>query len=180
MVDTWQFFIENCFVDWDWWTKSWASRMGKTQRSVGYLQSQGKESRAPASYGFLPNNTRLFSQFTLASWCERIPDHATYSEDIWSRTGLLFYIYIYSWYIGLTLSSILHVITCMIQKNTPYMMVVVEQKYVYIYMQHMLKSSTHTHTKKMPFLWSPVLSLWQVTRTTTTTQSTVWCMLYAF
>ena len=32
--------------------------MGKTQRSVGYLQSQGKESRVPESYyGFLPNNT---------------------------------------------------------------------------------------------------------------------------
>lgn len=166
-------------MDWDWWTKSWASRMGKTQRSVGYLQSQGKESRVPASYGFLPNNTILTVYIGLMVW--------TYSRSCYIQWRYLIkdwviILYIYSWYIGLTLSSILHVITCMIRKNTPYMMVVVEQKYVYIYiyMQHMLKSSTHTHTKKMPFLWSPVLSLWQVTRTTTTTQSTVWCMLYAF
>lgn len=62
---------------------------------------------------------------------------------------IILYIYIYSWYIGLTLSSILHVITCMIQKNTPYMMVVVEQKYVYIYIYatYVKEFNTHTHKK---------------------------------
>ena len=114
--------------------------MGKTQRSVGYLQSQGKESRVPASYyGFLPNNTMLTVYIGLMVW--------TYSRSCYVQWRYLINAWVmilYSWYIRLTPSSIVHVII-------PYMMVVVEHKYVYIYMQHMhcffLKSSTHTHTR---------------------------------